>query len=193
MRLLFLAALICFQSETATRFYPVLLKDNIVVPSFDVSKSVKLNDKEFVLIAKSKQQSGGKEGHRLLYLSADSLSAALKPNYISTPKGEAYVYNPYFFKFSDEIILVVEEGYEYMSGVDIFRINNTKVDFLGYVPVAGSERNSIVEQMRLVRQLNSYQITFSGKIGYKIGTDNIIDGSKIVVNIDQGGLKIIEY
>jgi hypothetical protein len=61
------------------------------------------------------------------------------------------------------------------------------------VPVAGKDRDSIVDQMKLERQTNNYNIYFNGKIEYKIATDNIIDGSKLKVYIDKSkGLKIIE-
>jgi hypothetical protein len=193
MRLL-LSVFIILQSgnEIAQRFFPLLLKDNLKLEFFDVSRTYKVNDNKFILIGKSKTQDMKHEGHRLLYLSADSLSNGFTLKYISKSKGEAYVYNPHFFKLKNEIIIAVEEGYEYMSGVDIFRLNNDEVDFLGYIPVAGKDRDSIIEQMKIERQEDDYKITFEGKIEYTIGTDNIIDGSRLKVTIDKNGLKINE-
>jgi hypothetical protein len=122
-----------FQSDTeiGQRVFHLLLKDNLKLNSFDISKSYRLNDNEYILIGKNKKQTLDNEGHRLLYLSADSLTDRFVIKYLSKPKGEAYVYNPYFFALKDELIIVAEEGYEYMSGIDIYRLKNKKVDFLG--------------------------------------------------------------
>lgn len=183
-----------FQSdpEIGQRLFPIVLKENLKLNDYNISKTYKLSDTDFVLIGKNKIQTTGNEGHRLLYLSVDSLKQGFRLKYISRPKDEAYVYNPYFFVLKDELIIVAEEGYEYMSGIDIYRLKNSKVEFLGYVPVAGKDRDSIVEQMKLERQMTNYKISFIGRIEYEIATDNIIDGSKLKVYIDKMGLRIIE-
>ncbi|WP_276373717.1 hypothetical protein [Chryseolinea sp. H1M3-3] len=177
-------------TEIGQRIFPVLLKENLKLNSFDISKSYRLNDGEFILIGKNKKQTLDTEGHRLLYLSADSLKERFTIKYLSKPKGEAYVYNPYFFELKDELIIVAEEGYEYMSGIDIYRLKNKKVDFLGYVPVSGDERNSIADKMKIEKETDDYTILFEGRIEYKAGTDNLIDGKTLKVSIDKNGLKI---
>ena len=177
-------------TEIGQRIFPVLLKENLKLNSFDISKSYRLNDNEFILIGKNKKQTLDTEGHRLLYLSADSLKERFTIKYLSKPKGEAYVYNPYFFELKDELIIVAEEGYEYMSGIDIYRLKNKKVDFLGFVPVSGDERNSIADKMKIEKETDDYTILFEGRIEYKAGTDNFIDGKTLKVNIDKIGLKI---
>lgn len=193
MRLLLIIFFIhSFQSnnEVGQRVFPLKLKENLKLTSYDISNSIRLNNTEYILIGKSKNQTVASEGHQLLYLANDSLKETFTLKYVSKPKGEAYVYRPYFFELTDELIIVVEEGYEFMSGIDIYRLKNKRVDFLGYVPVSGSGRNSIVEQTKIERQKNSYTISFEGKVEYQAGTDNIIDGSKLLVNIDNNGLQI---
>ena len=187
---LLLTALFHSDTEIGQRVFPVLLKENLKLTSFDISKSYRLNDNEFILIGKNRKQTSENEGHRLLYLSRDSLEKSFTIKYLSKPKGEAYVYNPYFFKLNDELVIVAEEGFEFMSGIDIYRLRNEKVDFLGYVPVSGDERNSIVDQMKIKKEANNYSISFEGRIEYEAGTDNLIDRKILKVIIDQGGLKI---
>ncbi len=193
MRLLLLIFVInSFQSDNdvGQRIFPLKLKENLKLNSYNISNSIRLNDTEYILIGKSKNQKLDSEGHRLLYLTSDSLTEKFALKYISKPKGEAYVYNPYFFEFKNELIIVVEEGYEFMSGIDVYRLKNKRLDFLGYVPVSGGERNSIIERTKIERQTNSYTISFEGQVEYKAGTDNIIDGATLSVLIDDNGLKI---
>lgn len=184
-----------FQSgtEIGQRTFPLLLKENLKLNSFIISKSYRLNDNEFILIGKNRKQTSDNEGYRLIYLATDSSRQRSIIKYLSKPKGEAYVYNPYFFKLEDELVIVAEEGYEFMSGIDIYRLRNEKVDFLGYVPVAGDERNSIVDKIKIEKETDNYLISFKGQIEYKAGTDNLIDGKKLKVSIDKDGLKINKW
>ena len=193
MRLLLIVLLIhLFQSdnEVGQRTFPLKLKENLKLNAHHISNSIRLNDSEYILIGKSKNPTIESDGHRLLYLTADSLTERFTLKYISKPKGEAYVYEPYFFELKDELIIVVEEGYEFMSGIDIYRLKNKRVDFLGHIPVSGSDRDSIAEQTEIERKTNNYTISFVGKVEYKAGTDNIVDGSRLLVNIDDNGLRI---
>jgi hypothetical protein len=127
--IILLISLFQLDIETGQRLSPIVLKENLKLKDFDVSKTYKLNDTEFLLIGKSKIQTAENEGHRLLYLSTDSLKQRFLLKYISNPKGEAYVYNPYFFDLRDELIIIAEEGYEYMAGIDIYRLKNIKLSF----------------------------------------------------------------
>lgn len=177
--------------EQARPVDPILFKENIKLKSYMVSKSFKLNQFEYILIAKNSPQSIENEGYRMLYIRMDSSSESHVTKYVSKPKGEAYVYNPYFFEFLDgEKLIIVEEGYEYMSGIDIYRLRNGEIDFLGYVPVSGPNRDSVIEHIKIEKKKYDYKLSFSGQIEYEVATDNIINGSTLSVAIINDQLSV---
>ncbi len=193
MKLFLAILLICsLQSdiEVGQKIFFIELKENLKLSSFNISRSVKLNETEYILIGKNKIQTLDDDGLCMIYLTADSSDGQFRVKYISKSKSEAYVYEPHFFKFQDELIMVVEEGYEFMSGIDIYRLKYGVIDFLGYVPVSGDKSDRVVDKIKVERQSNNYTLSFAGRVEYKIATDNIIDGAILKVRIDKNGLRI---
>lgn len=181
---------ILVENETAKRLDPIVLKDNITLPEYDISKSFKLTEDEYILIGKSKIQSSSNEGHRLIYLSRKPNSNRFNIRYVSQPKGEAYVYNPYFYEFPNgDIYILAEEGYEYMSGIDVFKFSSDhQLKFLGYISVSGLDGNSVIDKLILTQHANEQLITFHGKIAHPVSTDNLIDGESLTFLISKNGL-----
>ncbi|MEQ9659200.1 hypothetical protein, partial [Fulvivirga sp.] len=125
MQFILLTISLLFQSDwnQARRIDPIRFKENIELKSYEISKSFKLNKFEYILIGKNRPQNIENEGFRMMYIRIDSSLENRSKIYISKPKGEAYVYNPYFFEFLDgEKLIIIEEGYEFMSGIDIYRL-----------------------------------------------------------------------
>jgi len=182
-----------FQSdrEQAKQIYPIRLKENLQLNTYSISKSFKLNANEYVLIGKSNSENDENLGYRMLYIAMDSSAERFQKKYISKPKEEAYVYNPYFFEFLDgEKFIIVEEGYEYMAGIDIYRLRNSKIDFLGNISISGPNRDSVIGHIKIEKLNDEYKILFSGQVEYRVSSDNIINGSTLLVSIIEDELKI---
>ncbi len=178
--------------DTADRIDPIIFEKNIELSSYDVVNTAKLNDSEFLLTAKPKEYDPENEGLRLIYLVKDN-NERFKIEFESSPTGEAYRYTPHYFKFYDgEIIILAEEAYEYTSGFDVFKLQNGKMEHLGFAAIAGDMRDSAIDQATIGKTDNEYKIWFTGTVEPNPISDNLISGEKIEVLINEQGLKLIE-
>ena len=168
---------------------PIRYKENIQLAEYTVDQTYSFSKNELFIIAKK----GFEKGFQLLYLKKESTSEHFLVKFISQGKGEAYVYYPYFYQFGEkQFIIIVEEGYEYMSGIDIFILQEGQIKFIGYVPVSGDERDSVIPKLSIKKQEDHFEILFSGKIEYKIATDRLINGSQLKVRFGWNIFEIIE-
>ena len=176
-------------NEPLKQIFPVKFKDNIQLKGYEVRQTFKFSNDQIFVIANESFETG----YQLIYLTNHADNEFYDKSFISDGKGEAYVYNPYFYKSTDnEFIILAEEGYEYMSGIDIFLLKNGRVKFLGYVPVSGDQRDSVIPKLRIERQSNGYEMLFKGTIEYEIATDKLIDGSGLKVIFNSDEFEIIE-
>ena len=86
----------------------------------------------------------------------------------------------------------MEEGYEYMSGIDIYMLKEGRIKYIGYVPVSGDNRDSVIPNLRIKELVDHFEIIFSGKIEYEIATDRIINGSDLKVEFEWDRFDILE-
>ena len=177
-------------NEPLQQISPIKYKENIKLKGYGVNQTYKFSNSEMFLIAKENFETG----YQLIYLNKSSNEEFFSKSYVSSEgKGEAYVYNPYFYKSSDnEFIILAEEGYEYMSGIDVYLLRNEVMKFVGYVPVSGSQGDSVIPNLEIKKQGSGYEISFEGRIEYKAATDNLIDGSKLKVHFSAREFTIIE-
>ncbi|MDW3195243.1 MAG: hypothetical protein R8G66_22905 [Cytophagales bacterium] len=177
--------------EVGDQLSPVQLKENIQLKDYETSKFFRLNEKEYLLIGKDEVFNVENEGFRLIYLFRDETTGRFPIRFISNNKGEAYVYNPYIFAFNDGTrLLIAEEGYEYMSGIDIFRFERGEISFIGHLSVSGPLRDSVIGNMIVEKKEKDFRLRFSGQIEYEVATDNIIKGERLSCLISNGKMKI---
>lgn len=88
-------------NEIAKKLNPMVLKSNLKITGYIISKSFKLNEDEYILIGTDEIQRADNEGHRLIYINKEPNNERFKIKFVSRPKGEAYVYKPYFYEFSN--------------------------------------------------------------------------------------------
>ncbi|MBL4715044.1 MAG: hypothetical protein COC01_02330 [Bacteroidetes bacterium] len=175
--------------ESANQIFPVKFKENIQLAEHKVNQTYKFSDTEFFVVATRTFE----EGFQLIYLQKQPNSNRYTKEYISKGKGEAYHYNPYFYKADNGyFIILAEEGYEYMSGVDIYILKKGDIKFIGYVPVSGDQRDSAIPKIKIKKIQDHFEILFSGTIEYKIATDRLIDGSNLRVEFNLDRFNIIE-
>lgn len=167
-------------SQPLEQVFPIRFKENIQLKGYEeVRKTFKYSENEMFLIAKRNFETG----YQLLYLKRPKGEEVFRKSFVSNDKGEAYVYCPYFYKVTEtEFIVIAEEGYEYMSGIDVFLLKDGNMKFLGYVPVAGIERDSVVPSLRIERNSSGYDMRFKGTIEHEIATDRLIDGANLKVH-----------
>lgn len=176
-------------NEPLKQIFLVKFKENIQLKGYEVRQTFKFTNDQMFVVAKESFETG----YQLIYLTKKADNEIYDKSFVSDGKGEAYVYNPYFYEATDnEFIIVAEEGYEYMSGIDIYSLKNGQVKFLGYVPVSGDQRGSVIPKLRIEKQRGSYEMLFKGTIEYEIATDRLIDGSGLKVQFNSDEFEIIE-
>lgn len=193
MKILCIILLLTFQSEweIANKSSPLLLKENIQLKNYNISKSFRLNENEYILIGQDEIFNIDTEGLRLIYLLKDEKTSRYPIRFVSENKGEAYVYNPYVFEFKDgKRLLIAEEGFEYMSGIDIFLFDKSEIRFIGYIPVSGVNRDSVINNLIVEKKGEEFRLRFNRKVEYEVSTDNIIDGKRLTCHISNGNLTI---
>jgi hypothetical protein len=185
-------ALILFYSifEKPKEFEPLKFAHSIDLKGYDVKKTFKLNEREFITIAQPINQSSDDFGLRLIYLKKENQS--FKIRYISKGVGDSYIFRTKFFEFQDNTKLIFAElGFEYNYGVEVFELKDENIKYLGFVDVACAE-DSIYPKLMIERKENKYFITFKGKIILYNGTDNkeTIDGENIEYQTINDNFKI---
>ncbi|UZR97859.1 hypothetical protein [Chondrinema litorale] len=178
-------------NDIAKRIYPPQVENKINLSSYDIFDNAQISKDELIIIAKPKEYKSDNGGLRMIYLVNDDDNFNIK--FQSQNMGEAYVYEPYFFQFANnEILIFAEKGYEYTVGFDVFSLKEKSIKHLGFVGIAGSLRDSAVDQMRVLKEKNIYKLKFSGTIEVKPPSDRLVAGEKVEVIITENRVEIKE-
>jgi len=96
-------------------------------------------------------------GHRLLMLNAQN-----KIIYQSEGFGEAYLFEPHFYKsnISEKVIIICQLGFEYYFGGELFILENGKIQYIGILDIESDNHEKSLTDIIIIKEINN-EIIFS--------------------------------
>lgn len=115
--------------------------------------------------------------------------------YQSQGSGEAYLYEPYFYKNSQNgnIIIVCQQAYEYFFGGDAYLLEKGKIKYLGNLDIEpNNEEKKLTDILRIKESGNGITFSFdSDSLVLKPGSEDItIKNNDVKYVYDYRSLKL---